>query len=105
MKIKQFLGDRDVMTKEVLVEDVIVSSADDSIGVLVASEIIEETNTKMVYLFSVNIEGDDEYTVYQHLETFSFTDHDFANEFIERLPTMTALEFILAMNVNSTGLQ
>jgi len=87
----------DELLKKMNVETVMTSPVNSEIGVAILSS--ESTNqNKIVGVYSLKLQHDiQKYKIDNELQTFSFSDHEFARQFIDRLPEMSAIEMMFAM--------
>jgi hypothetical protein len=85
------------------VEGVIISPMVKELGAIVLSSINEEGKTiKICSIKQIESDNDNEYFVDTELHTFLFQDIGSAEEFIEHLPDMSAIELLFAMNASSS---
>lgn len=88
------------LLKDMEFESVIISPVFPEVGVVVLAGDDPETNSRLVRIYSIMLKQDDEttYQVAQELQAFSFAEKPFAKEFIKRLPQMSAIELMFAMD-------
>lgn len=81
------------------IEAVIISPIYRNVGIVILAKDDNETNSRLVRIYSI-VKQDDEttYRPVQELQAFLFPEKPFAKEFIERLPQMSAIELMFAMN-------
>ncbi|KGX91854.1 hypothetical protein [Pontibacillus marinus] len=85
------------LLEEMNVETVMTSPINSEIGVAILSSESTDQN-KIVKVYSLRLQHDvQKYKIDNELQAFSFSDHDFARQFIERLPEMSAIELMFAM--------
>ena len=86
------------------IESIIISPVHYNVAIVILAGADQETNCRLVRIYSI-VKQDDEttYGLVQELQAFLFPEKPFAKEFIERLPQMSAIELLFAMNgMNAT---
>jgi hypothetical protein len=77
----------------------IVSPVLQNTGVVILAGDVLETNARLVRIYSMTKQDDETtYRLVHELQAFHFPEKPFAKEFIERLPQMSAIELMFAMN-------
>jgi hypothetical protein len=85
------------------VEGVIISPIVKELGVIVLSSINKEGKTiKICSIKQIESDIDNEYFVDTELQTLLFQDMKSAENFIEHLPDMSAIELLFAMNASNS---
>lgn len=80
------------------IQGVTISPTNQELGVLILSEKIEEDQIIIrIYLLKLD-KGSKEYHIDYELEAFSFNNLQASQEFVERLPSMSALEMLILLN-------
>lgn len=89
----------DELLENMEIESVIISPVYQNVGIVILAGDDQETNGRLVRIYSM-VKQDDEttYSLVQELQAFLFPERPFAKEFIERLPQMSAIELMFAMN-------
>lgn len=81
------------------IESVIISPVYHNVGIVILAGDDQETNFRLVRVYSIAKQDDETtYGLVQELQAFLFPEKPFAKEFIERLPQMSAIELMFAMN-------
>jgi len=86
------------LLEEMNIESVMTSPINSEVGVAILSSGSPNQN-KIVKVYSLRLQHDiQKYKIDNELQAFSFSDHEFAQQFIEHLPEMSAIELMFAMN-------
>ena len=81
------------------IESVVISPVFQNVGIVILAGDDQETNCRLVRIYSIAKQDDETtYRLVQELQAFLFPEKSFAKEFIERLPQMSAIELMFAMN-------
>jgi hypothetical protein len=95
--------DNDVFPEEALeemsIECILVSPVDDRIGVAAVSSKLEDKH--LLRLFQMKKDEEQDYIPTHEMEAFTFQSRKDLKDFVERLPGMSALEILMAMNPQS----
>jgi hypothetical protein len=81
------------------IESIIISPVFNNVGIVVLAGDDPDSNSRLVRIYSIaKQENETTYRPVHELQAFLFPEKPFAKEFIERLPQMSAIELMFAMN-------